>query len=295
MKILISGGTGFIGTALCEYLIKNNDLVVKTRNPKSTHQEIKYIATLSEIDPDEVIDIVINLAGESIANKRWSNTQKQKIVESRLSITEEFIAFFKRIEKKPRLFISGSAIGYYGIEAGDSKISEEDSGDDSFSSNLCTKWESSALQAESLGIRTCILRTGIVLGKEGGVLKKMLPAFKFGLGGNIGMGKQWMSWIHMADIIGIINHCIIDEDLKGPMNCTAPHPVTNIEFTETLGRLLSRPTVVNIPEIMIKILMGEMGKELLLSGKRIVPNKAMNSGYEFKYNSLETALTNILT
>jgi uncharacterized protein (TIGR01777 family) len=295
MNILISGGTGFIGTALCSQLInKNHTIVVKTRQLEWLNSKIKTINELSEITINEKFDVVINLAGEPIADKRWSKNQRRKILESRLDTTEECISFLRGVKNKPALFISGSAIGYYGIDETNEDIDESCAGDDSFSSSLCAKWEESALQAESLGIRTCILRTGIVLGKDGGALKKMLIPFKLGLGGKIGTGNQWMSWIHLGDIINIIDFCINDESLKGPVNCTAPYPVTNSSFTKALGKALGRPTVFNMPEMVIKLLMGKMGEELLLSGKKVLPLKIQNAGFKFNHEHIETALSEVL-
>jgi uncharacterized protein (TIGR01777 family) len=267
---------------------------VKTRSVESASTNVKSINNFSQIATDEKFDVAINLAGEPIANKRWSKNQVQKILASRLDITAEFIAFFRESKNKPAVFISSSAIGYYGIEETEAVINEEGAADESFSSTLCTQWEASAQQAELLGIRTCILRTGIVLGKQGGALEKMLPPFKLGLGSKIGSGKQWMSWIHLHDIIGIIDYCIKDESLTGPINCTAPNPVTNASFTKVLGHVLKRPTFLNMPAFFIKILMGEMGKELLLSGKKIVPLKLINANFKFKYEHVEDALLDVL-
>ena len=295
MNILIAGGTGFIGTALCAYLLKKgHDVVVKTRNTQSVSANIKAISDLSQITADQTFDAVINLAGEPIANKRWSASQVRKILESRLQTTEELIEFFKASKHKPAVFISSSAIGYYGTDTTDDEINEEGSGDLSFSSTLCAKWEASALQAETLGIRTCVLRTGIVLGKGGGALAKMLPPFKLGLGGKIGTGKQWMSWIHLSDMVAIIDYCIHQEDLRGAINCTAPKPVTNHDFTKALGGAIHRPTVFNMPAIAIKVLMGKMGQELLLAGKKVVPARLQASGFKFDYQQIDAALAEVL-
>lgn len=294
MTILFSGGTGFIGSALCSYLANEHYIFVKTRGATSVNPKLQYVKDLSEIQPSQQFDVVINLAGEPIADKRWTASQKQELLQSRLMATEELISFFKQSKHKPSLFISGSAIGYYGIDATDEDITENDVGDDSFSSSLCRQWEQSALQAEAIGIRTCLLRTGIVLGRDGGALKKMIRPFKLGLGGKIGNGRQWMSWIHIDDMVGIVEHCISNPQIKGAINCTALTPVINADFTQTLGKVLNRPTFFNIPSIFIEILMGAMGKELLLAGKKVLPTIVQNTGYQFKYNDLETALTNVL-
>ncbi|CAC9430891.1 Cell division inhibitor Slr1223 (YfcH in EC), contains epimerase/dehydratase and DUF1731 domains [uncultured Gammaproteobacteria bacterium] len=296
MNILITGGTGFIGSALCSRLLEeeNNKIVILSRHPEKIKSPIQAIADLSDLKDNDAFDVVINLAGEPIANKRWNDKQKHQIFSSRIDITEKLISYFETLENKPKLLISGSAIGYYGIDKTDNAIEEKDNGDNSFSSELCQKWEDVALKAEKLGIRTCLLRTGIVLGKNGGALNKMLPLFKMYLGGRIGNGKQWMSWIHINDLIGIILYCINHDNLKGAVNGTSPNPVTNQVFTKTLGMILKRPTIFPMPALAVKLLMGKMGEELLLAGKKIRPKKALDAGYIFKYKTLEEALINVV-
>ena len=290
MKILISGGTGFIGRQLCDQLLKTHSVVIRSRQSDMSMSGVKFIKTLDELDVNEYFDVAINLAGEPIADKRWSKQQKQRILESRLNITEEFIAFFKRVKHKPKLFISGSAIGVYGVASSDQPVDESGLGDESFSSILCQSWEEKAKSAELLNIRTCILRTGIVISKQGGALKKMLLPFKLGLGGKIGEGSQWMSWVHIEDMVGIILTCISNEALQGVINCTAPSPVTNSEFTKILGAELKRPVICSAPAFVIKLLLGQMGDELLLNGKKIVPKKLEEIGYVFRYTQLADAL-----
>jgi uncharacterized protein (TIGR01777 family) len=191
------------------------------------------------------------------------------------------------------LLISSSAIGYYGIGETSEPIDETAPGDDSFASQVCQQWETVALQAQAIGIRTCLLRTGIVLGK-GGALKKMLPLFKMGLGGRIGQGNQWMSWIHLDDLVDIILYCIEHDSLQGAINGTSPHPVTNHTFTKVLGKVLKRPTLLPMPEVVVKLLMGQMGEELLLAGKKIFPAKILDAGYKFQYENVEEALLDIV-
>ncbi|MEE9425838.1 MAG: TIGR01777 family oxidoreductase [Methylococcales bacterium] len=295
MNILITGGTGFIGSALCYRLLEEkHQIVVLSRHAEKVKSPIKAIANLGDLNDSDIFDVVINLAGEPIANKRWSDKQKQKIFSSRIDITEKLISYFKKLENKPKLFLSGSAIGYYGIDETDNVIEEKERGDNSFSSELCQKWEAVALKAEELGLRTCLLRTGIVLGKNGGALSKMLPSFKMCFGGRIGHGKQWMPWIHIDDLVGIILYCISHDNLKGAVNGTSPTPVTNQVFTKTLGMVLKRPTIFPVPKLVVKLLTGQMGEELLLAGKKIVPKKALDIGYIFKYKTLEEALINVI-
>ena len=295
MNLLITGGTGFIGSSLCSRLLKNNNnLTLLTRHPELIKAPVKAITALEQLKVDMNFDIVINLAGEPIADKRWNNKQKERILTSRIGITQQLITFLEKVTNKPKLLINGSAIGYYGISKTNNPIDESSAGDESFSSKLCQQWEAVALQAEAIGIRTCLLRTGIVLGKGGGALKKMSLPFKFGFGGRIGNGEQWMSWIHLDDLIGIILYCIEDDKLSGAINGTSPNPVTNQVFTRTLGTVLKRPTILPMPETVIKLLMGQMGEELLLSGKRILPTKILDAGYLFQYEKLEDALLNSL-
>ena len=295
MNLLITGGTGFIGSVLCSRLLEDkHHIVVLSRHPEKIKAPVQGIRELGQLKDNVIIDIVINLAGEPIADKRWSNQQKQRILSSRLDTTQELIKYFKRIEHKPKLFISGSAIGYYGINETNENIDETASGDNSFSSQLCQQWESIALQAQPLGIRTCLLRTGIVLGKGGGALSKMLPPFKMGIGGKIGQGKQWMSWIHLDDLIGILLYCIGHNSIEGAINGTSPNPVTNQIFTKTLGKVLKRPTFFSMPGIVLKQLMGEMGEEILLAGKKILPVKVIDAGYKFKFEKLEDALLDVV-
>ena len=295
MNFLITGGTGFIGSILCSRLLeKKHKIVVMTRRPETIKGDIKGITGLEQIKDKISFDVVINLAGEPIANKRWSKIQKQRISGSRLETTQNLIEYFKVCKNKPKLFISGSAIGYYGVSENDDSLNEEALGDESFSSQLCQQWEAVASEAKALGIRTCILRTGIVLGKGGGALNKMLLPFKLGLGGKIGKGSQWMSWIHIEDLIGVILYCIDHDEVSGAVNGTAPNPVTNTIFTKTLGKVLKRPTILPMPAIVVRLLMGQMGEELLLAGKKVLPVKITNEGYIFKYAHLEDALLNVV-
>jgi uncharacterized protein (TIGR01777 family) len=280
------------------FIKQGHKVIIRTRNVTLLRPSVRGINQLQDLDVDEIIDVAINLAGEPIADKRWSHQQKNLILNSRLSITQEFIDYFKKATHKPKVFISSSAIGYYGIKVSEDginePISESSNGDASFSSELCQQWESLALQSDTLGIRTCLLRTGIVLGKDGGALNKMLPIFKLGIGGKIGSGKQWMPWIHISDMITVVDYCIANTSINGAINCTAPNPVTNREFTKDLAHTLKRPAILNIPEWLITLVLGQMGKELLLCGKKVMTSKLKSLGFTFEYERLAPALIEIL-
>jgi uncharacterized protein (TIGR01777 family) len=297
-RLLITGGSGFIGSRLVPVLLgQGYDVTVLTRNPDKTalhfKQTVTVIKQLTMLNDTEAFDVVINLAGQGITDKRWTQGIKKQLRESRIITTQKLISYLQAAKKKPECLISGSAIGYYGNQE-KKHIDEQASGGSSFSSKLCFDWEHEAQQAEALGIRTCYLRTGIVLGKNGGALSKMLPAFKLGLGGPMGNGRQWMSWIHIDDLIGIILHVINNKNLKGAINGTAPNPETNKVFSSTLARVLKRPAFLSMPAIMLKLMLGEMAQELLLSGQRVTPIKILDAGYDFQYAELENALREVV-
>ncbi|MCF6190247.1 MAG: TIGR01777 family oxidoreductase [Cocleimonas sp.] len=313
-RYLITGGSGFIGTQLIkQLLIEEHEVTVLTRDdvktlklfenvmkssllPNQTSGKIQTIIDLGELNSSNSssFDVVINLAGQGIADKRWSDSVKQQLLDSRINTTKALYDYLKDTLVKPDVVISGSALGYYGLHDDDIKIDEHGKTDDSFSSQLCVAWEKEAKHIEDLGIRTCFLRTGIVLGKNGGALSKMLPPFKFGLGGPMGSGKQWMSWIHMDDLIGIIRYVVKTESVTGAINATAPNPVTNKTFSSTLGQVLKRPAFIPMPAFVMKLMLGEMAEELLLSGQRVVPDKIVKAGYQFQYPELKSAIKNLI-
>ena len=294
--ILVTGGSGFIGRNLCKKLAGSGDqLVVLSRNPedavKVLPNSVRIIDDLNQLN--QPVDIVINLAGESIANHRWSEKRKAKITQSRIQTSQNLFEYFRHSDKPPAIVISGSAIGYYGGGvAGNEPVAEGGAVDSNFSSQLCAKWENTVQQFENLGSRVCFLRTGIVLGKQG-ALSKLLPAFKLGLGGPIASGQQWMPWIHIDDMVQIIVYAI-EQEISGPINCTAPQPVTNKEFAKALGKVLKRPAIVPMPAVAVRLLFGQMGDELMVQGQCVIPQKLQQQGFEFKYNDLHSALSQLL-
>lgn len=293
MKILITGGTGFIGRTLCPSLIaKGHELCLLTRSVVRSRQVLpkeglRFITDFSQIKPEESFDAVINLAGAPIA-KRWTTSYKKKLIESRVKLTERLIARLVACPQQPTVFISGSAIGYYGPGEGDEKLSESATAQAGFSHDLCLAWEQAALKTKFE--RICLIRTGIVLGKQGGALQQMRLPFLCGMGGPIGKGTQWMSWIHISDMVRIIHFCLENSPLSGPINATSPHPVMNKVFAKTYAKVLHRPAIIPMPAFMIRLLFGEMGEELLLAGQPVVPSKLIEQGFSFVYPELELAL-----
>ena len=301
MHILITGGTGLIGQSLIPVLIKKNyQVVLLTRNKKAA-QDIfgKQVSGLDAIVEDlqqvnfNHLDAVINLAGEPIVNKRWTRKQKQELCESRWQLTQQLVNMINSSQTPPSVFISGSAIGIYGRQGG--KMIDETFEDfyPEFSHTLCHEWEKIACQAESEKTRVCLSRTGIVLAPDGGALEKMLPAFRFGLGGPIASGAQMMSWIHIEDMVKMLVFLLENDTLFGPFNATAPNPVSNEEFSKTLAKALNRPCIFRVPETVMKLAMGEMS-DLLVHGQAVVPRKLQEAGFQFRYPELGVALASIL-
>lgn len=293
MRVLITGGTGFIGKALTRALLERGDsVVILSRKPQKVAPQdgVVAVATLDAINGD--IDGVVNLSGAPIVGRRWSASRRALLRASRVDFTRNLVGWMAARETPPAVLVSGSAIGYYGTR-GDEVLDEEAAPGSGFQHELCGDWEREARAAQTGATRVCLIRTGIVLGAGGGALGKMLPAFRLGLGGPVGNGRQWMSWIHMDDEVGAILHLLDTPSLKGPFNLTAPEPVTNAEFTRTLGEVLHRPTLFRVPATGMKLLLGE-ASELLVEGQRVVPSKLQSSGYVFAHPSLEMALAHIL-
>jgi uncharacterized protein (TIGR01777 family) len=292
MNILITGGTGFIGSALTKFFIQKGYLTTILSRNCPALSSVRIIKSIEQINVDEKIDIIINLAGAPI-NKKWTNSYKEVLIDSRLEITKNLILLIKSLKTKPNLLISASAIGYYGNQS-NNYIDENSLYINDFTHKLCNLWELEAKKAEKLGVRTCITRLGVVLGKNGGALEEMLPIFRLGLGAKIGSGKQFFSWVHIDDIIGAFNFLIKDKTQKGIYNLTSPNPVTNYRFTKELGKMINRPTALTIPKFVIKMIFGERGDKLLLNGSAVYPKKLLDSGYEFQFKTIEASLENIL-
>ena len=296
MKILITGATGLIGTQLCAQLVKTHSLTVLTRDSDKAKQklggQIDFINALCDIDFN-TLDCVINLAGEPIVNKRWSDKQKEIIRNSRIELTQEITAAIKSSSTPPHTFISGSAIGYYGRQ-GTQQIDEEFTQvHQEFSHTLCNDWENAARDAETESTRVCLIRTGIVLSTNGGALQKMLPPFKLGLGGPVASGEQGMSWIHINDMVSLIEFVMNNQHLTGAINATAPTPHSNRAFSKTLAKVLHRPAIFPMPAWVLNIAMGEMA-DLLIFGQYVVPNKLLDAGFEFQYPELQRAFETLL-
>jgi len=291
--VLVTGGTGFVGSRLVEASIAGGHRVsVLTRNPARAARlpdTVKVVTSLDQIAAAERIDAVVNLAGEPISDSPWTRRKRARIIASRVDATRACLDLIARLDVKPGVLISGSAIGWYGIRD-DAELDESSPGTACFSREVCTRWETAAAGA---GVRTILLRTGLVLGQGGGLLARMLPAFRLGLGGRFGSGRHWMSWIHQDDLVRLIVHCIADPAVAGPVNATAPNPVSNRDFTRALGRALNRPTILPVPAWPLTALLGDFARELLLGGQRVLPRAAEASGFVFHYPEIDGALAAI--
>lgn len=305
MKLVVAGGTGFIGSALCRTLAgQGHSLVLLTRSPAPAEILTGSTAVLWQPgssgsweraleDALSGADGVINLAGEPIAGKRWTGEQKRRLRSSRVVTTRALVTAIGKIAAKPNFLLNASAVGYYGPR-GDETVTEETAAGDDFLAGLCKDWEAEAKSAEDHGVRVVRLRTGIVLGKDGGALAKMVPPFKLFIGGPLGSGKQWMPWIHLDDEVGLVQFLIDHPSAHGAFNANAPNPVTMKEFCRTLGDVLGRPSWAPVPDFALRLALGEMAA-VLLTGQRAVPAAAEKLGYHFRYPALSAALENILS
>ncbi|WP_456405142.1 TIGR01777 family oxidoreductase [Thiolapillus sp.] len=298
MQILITGGTGFIGRQLCSRLqATGHHLTVLSRQPAERVRQlcgaVKPLTSLAQLNERDCFDAVVNLAGEAIIGPRWSKQRKQALWESRVALTRELVGWMAGAEQKPEVLISGSAVGYYGDQG--ERLLEENAPpvEQGFGQELCAAWEAAAREAEALGVRVCVLRTGPVLGRDGGMLQRMLLPFRLGLGGPIGDGRQWLAWIHIEDHLRMIEALLEAEAMQGSFNASAPSPVTSKEFAQVLGRALRRPAMLPAPAWLLKLAMGEQA-EILLGSQRAVPVRFEQVGFEFRYPELQTALEEIL-
>jgi uncharacterized protein (TIGR01777 family) len=294
MHWLITGGSGFIGSALSRALIGERERVtVLTRNiPRARTRLPDEVELIDSLGNAREIDAIVNLAGENLSNKRWTPALKQEFRDSRIGTTRRVNDWIAAQPRKPRVLISGSAIGWYGPR-GDEALSEDAAPGEDFAAQLCRDWEAEACKAEKIGVRVCRVRTGIVLGAGGGALAKMLLPFRLRLGGPIASGRQWMSWVEREDLIALIRWLATNDAASGAFNGTAPTPVTNADFAKALGRALHRPAVLPTPAFALRILLGEMA-EMLVTGQRVVPARAGAAGFHFRYTELPAALAAIL-
>ena len=297
MHIFITGGTGLIGRRLCKALLaEGHELTVLSRNPASVPVKcgaaVHALASLTQWQPWQTFDAVINLAGEPIIDKRWTAQRKQILWDSRVTLTEELVRRIAAAEHKPAVLLSGSAVGYYG-NGGDLVLDEAAGTGTGFAAELCNAWEDAARAAEESGVRVCLLRTAPVLSNDGGMLARMLLPFKLGLGARLGNGKQWMSWVHIEDYAAMVLRLLHDDQMRGPYNMAAPNPVTNAEFTATLAAALHRPAFFVAPAALLKLGMGESAS-LLLEGQRASPKKMEAAHFRFTFPTLAEALRDLI-
>jgi len=291
MQVLITGGTGFIGRALArELLAQGHAVSVLTRNRPRAASTLPAGAVAVEALAGLAPQAVVNLAGENLGAHRWNAARKRAFVDSRAGTTLALVEWMKSLPQVPQVLVSGSAVGYYGAR-GDETLTEEAAPGREFQSELCASWEAAAQRAEALGVRVCRIRIGIVLG-PGGALAAMKLPFQFGLGGHLGSGSQWMSWIHREDLVSLIVWLLLGEARAGAYNATAPQPATNREFARALGASLHRPVLFPMPALAVKLLVGEMA-HLLLTGQKVLPARAQAEGFRFRYPDLRSALAQV--
>jgi uncharacterized protein (TIGR01777 family) len=290
LTVAVSGASGLLGTALTHFLRAGGHEVVPIRRGGGAGT-VRWDPLGGTMDGEalEGVDAVVHLAGEPLFGFRWSREKKDAILRSRKEGTALLARTLASLRRKPGVLVSASAVGYYG-NRGSPMLTEKSSAGKGFLSTVCQLWEEAAAPARRAGIRTVKLRTGMVLTPAGGALGTMLLPFKMGIGGRLGSGRQYVSWIDLDDVTGLIYHAIMSKKVKGPLNATAPHPVTNSAFTDTLGRVLGRPTLLPVPSLAVKAAFGEMGRALLLDGARVMPEKAEETGYSFRYPTLEESL-----
>lgn len=300
-KVLVTGGTGFIGSRVCDTLHNREYAVnVVSRNPENAKSRLDSVEGIFAWNPETEklptealsgVQAVIHLAGETIAG-RWNAEKKRRIRDSRILSTRNLVASFANTDDRPNVCICASAIGLYG-DSGEECFTEESPPGTDFLAEVCQEWEAEADNARELGVRVVNVRIGLVLGLGGGLLQQVLPPFKMGVGGKLGSGQQWMSWIHVDDVVGIIMHALENENIIGALNATAPKPVRNIEFTKALGSVLRKPTIFPVPSFGLKLMMGEFADFVVLS-QNVIPEKTEASGYNFQFSTIDSALADLL-
>lgn len=293
MNVLVFGGTGFVGGILVNLLCARNDrATIVTRNPETARTARVGVSISGWPQDCSRHEAVVNLAGASVSARRWNAEYKRELVSSRVDFTRRIVETIARSPKRPRVLVNASAVGYYG-DRGEEELPESAAPAQGFLPELCVAWEREALKAEELGVRVVNLRIGIVLGRHGGALQKMVPIWKLGIGGPFGSGSMWLPWVHVNDCAGLALHAIDDDTVRGPLNAVSPGIVRNKEFARTLGKVLSRPAFLPVPPFALRLALGEFAAQLLASEK-VVPQAALASGWRFQWNELEPALKNCL-
>ena len=299
MKVLISGSSGLVGSALCQRLEAEPDCeivrLVRKQSPDTQQTSVVWNPAEGQLEPQafDGVDVVVHLGGVNIAGKRWSPEVKQKIFNSRFQSTSLLATKLASLEQKPSVFLCASAVGFYG-DRGEERLDEASPRGEGFLADVCQAWEQATQPAQDAGIRVVNMRFGMILDRKGGALGQMLTPFKMGVGGRLGSGKQYWSWIALPDVINALQFCLNHSELAGPVNFVAPDEVTNLEFTKTLGKVLSRPTCLPVPAWGVKTAFGEMGQELMLTSARVIPKKLTEAGFQFQYPQLEDAFRSVL-
>lgn len=297
MKIAIAGGTGFVGRALCKtFSREGHEIIVLTRNKrKKTHSNITYAEWLNDKELDASIfndvNVIINLAGESI-NARWTKKKKVQILNSRLTAVKAIHKLIQQLEKKPNVYIQASAIGFYGTSETETFTEQASKPGHDFLAHVASKWEEAGKVIENEGIRTVYMRFGLILSKDDGALPRIILPYKWFFGGKLGKGNQWASWVHIEDVCSMIRFAIENENINGPLNVTAPNPVTMNELGKTAAKILKRPHWLSVPAFALKLILGEMST-LVLDGQRVLPEKALENGFHFQFETLDEALENL--
>ncbi len=295
MKVAVTGSSGLIGSSLLSFLLKKNVTISKILRENPKDDDISWKPEDGDWDSafTDGVDGFVHLAGENIASGRWTKVKKERIRSSRVEGTKQLCKHILKLPTPPSVFVCASAIGFYG-DRGMEFLNENSPRGSGFLPDVCVDWEEATDPISKAGIRVVNVRFGVVLSKDGGALAKMLTPFKMGMGGKVGSGKQYMSWVAIDDVTGAIYHSLTTDTLKGPVNVTAPNPVTNKEFTNTLGKVLNRLTVMPMPAFVARLAFGEMANDLLLASTKVAPKKLLESGYSFQYTELENAIKHIL-